>query len=139
MGNQVPFKEGVFTRLSPLEEIRLKGVRCCSCGALAVGERAHCINCASSDLEPHVFSKYGKVYSHTIIRHAPPPPYPQENFKPFPVAWVRLEDGLYILAEIIDCGLEDIHFDMPVEMVVTKGWEDEEGNEVLMYKFRPRK
>ena len=140
MAEQVPFKEGALTTpLSPLEDVRLKGVKCRACGALSMGERQYCINCTSSDLEEHIFSKNGKVYSCTIIRHAPPPPYPQETFKPFPAAWVELEDGLQIITELTDCGLEDVEIDMPVEMIAVKGWEDENGNDVIMYKFRPTK
>lgn len=140
MVEQVPFKDGVLTMpLSPLENVRLKGIKCPSCGALALGEREHCINCTSSNLEEHVFSKYGKVYSYTIIRHPPPPPYPQETFKPFPAAWVELEDGLYILTELTECGLDEVEIGMPVELVLGKGWQDENGNDVIMYKFRPIK
>lgn len=138
MAEGVPFKKGVLTMpLIPLEDVRLKGVRCRACGALALGEREHCINCTSVDLEEHIFSKYGKVYSYTIIRHPPPLPYPQESFKPFPTAWVELEDGLYILSELTGCGLEEVKTGMAVELVLGKGWEDEKGNEVMMYKFRP--
>jgi uncharacterized OB-fold protein len=140
MAEQVPFRKGVLTTpLSPLKDVRLKGVKCRSCGALALGESEHCINCTSSDLEEHIFSKYGKVYAHTIIRHPPPLPYPQESFKPFPAAWVELEDGLYILTELTDCGLDEVKIDMPVELVLGKGWEDENGSDVIMYKFRPAK
>ena len=138
MPEQVPFKKGMFTMpLSPLEKVRFKGVKCKSCGALALGERGSCINCGSKDVVEHIFSKRGKVQTHTIIRHSPPPPYPQEKFQPFPTAWVELEDGLIVLSEITGCGLEEVKIDMPVEMVVGKGWEDEEGNDVIMYKFRP--
>lgn len=137
MAERVPFKEGVLTTpLSPLEEVRLKGIKCHACGALALGEREHCINCTSSDVEEHVFSKYGKVYTYTVVRHAPPPPYPQETFKPFPVAWVELEDGLFVLAELTDCGLDEVEIGMPVELIAEKGWEDDNGNDVIMYKFR---
>ena len=140
MAEQLPFKKGMLTTpLTPLEDVRLKGVKCRTCGSLALGEREHCINCSSSDLEEHVFSKQGKVYTHTIIRHPPPPPYPKEKFQPFPTAWVELEDGLFILSEITDCGLEEVEIGMPVEMVVGKGWEDEEGNDVIMYRFKPVK
>jgi uncharacterized OB-fold protein len=137
MSGQVPFKDGILTEpLSRLEEIRLKGVKCRSCGAMALGEREYCINCTSSDLEEHVFSKYGKIHSYTVIRHAPPPPYPQESFKPFPVAWVELEEGLCILSEITGCSLDELDFDMPVELAVSKGWVDDDGNDVIMYKFK---
>lgn len=139
MPKQVPFKEGMLTEpLSPPEKVRLKGVKCLSCGAMALGTREHCINCTSRDVEEHVFSPYGEVYSHTVIRHPPPPPYPKDKFQPFPVAWVKLEEGLYVVSELIGVGLEDVDFGMPVELTVEKGWEDEDGNEVIMYKFRPR-
>lgn len=137
MAEQVPFKEGLLTTpLSPLEKVRLKGVKCRACGSLALGERKYCINCTSKDVEEYLFSKYGKIYSYTIIRHAPPPPYPKESFKPFPVAWVELEDGLYILSEITGCSLDELNFGMPVELAVSKGWVDDNGNDVMMYKFR---
>jgi uncharacterized protein len=137
MAEQVPFKEGCLTvPLSPPEQVRLKGIKCRACGSLALGSSQYCINCTSKNVEPHVFSKNGKIYSHTVIRHAPPPPYPQETFKPFPVAWVELEDGLIILSEITGCGLDEVDFGKPVELNVTKGWVDEKGNEVMMYKFR---
>ena len=140
MAERVSFKEGVLTMpLSPLEAVRLKGTKCRACGALALGEREYCINCTSSDLEEHIFSKYGKVYAHTVIRHPPPLPYPQESFQPFPAAWVELEDGLQILTELTDCSLEEVEIDMPVELVLGKGWEDENGNDVIMYKFKPSK
>ena len=140
MPTQVPFKEGMLTEsLSPLEGVRLKGIKCRDCGSVAPGARKYCINCTSTDLDQITFSKYGVVDMHTIVRHSPPPPYPKDKFAPFPVAWVLTEDGLYILSEIIDIGLEDVTSGMKVEMVAQKGWEDQDGNEVIMYKFRPRK
>jgi uncharacterized OB-fold protein len=140
MAEQVPFKEGVLTApLSPLDKVRLKGIKCKDCGALTMGESEHCINCTSTNIEEYIFSNKGKIYAHTIIRHCPPPPYPQDDFKPFPAAWVQLDDGMRIITEIADCGLEDVKVDMPVELVMGKGWEDENGNEVIMYKFRPTK
>jgi uncharacterized OB-fold protein len=87
-------------------------------------------------VEEHVFSKYGKIYSYTVIRHPPPPPYPQESFKPFPAAWVELEDGLYLLSEITGCSLDELDFGMKVELALSKGWMDDKGNDVIMYKFR---
>jgi uncharacterized OB-fold protein len=137
MAEQVPFKEGCLTTpLSPLEKVRLKGVQCRACGSLALGESKYCINCTSKDVEEYVFSKYGKIYSYTVIRHPPPPPYPQESFKPFTAAWVELDDGLYILSEITGCSLDELDFGMKVELALGKGWVDDKGNDVIMYKFR---
>jgi len=140
MGERVPFKAGMLTApLSAPEEVRLKGISCRDCGALALGERQHCINCTSTNVAEYIFAKHGKVYTYTVVRHAPPPPYPQENFKPFPVVWVELEDKLFVLGELKDCGLDEVEIGMTVELVVDKGWEDDNGNDVMMYKFRPTK
>jgi uncharacterized OB-fold protein len=137
MAEKVPFKEGCLTTpLSSLEDVRLKGVKCRACGSLALGESKYCINCTSKDVEEYVFSKHGKIHSSTVIRHAPPPPYPQESFKPFPVAWVELDDGLYILSEITGCTVDELDFGMPVQLALGKGWVDDKGNDVIMYKFR---
>ena len=140
MSEPVPFNKGMLTEpLSSLEEVRLKGIKCNNCGSMSLGNRKYCINCTSPNVENHVFSKYGEVYMHTVIRHPPPPPYPKDKFKPFPTAWVKLEDGLFILSELTDIGLEEAKAGMKVEMFAEKGWEDENGNDVIMYKFRPRK
>lgn len=140
MSKLVPFKEGILSEpLSPLDDVRLEGVRCNSCGAMSLGVRRFCINCSGSDVAKHTFSKDGQVYMHTIIRHPPPPPYPKDNFKPFPAAWIRLEEGLFVLSQLTDIGLEDVEAGMKVEMFAQKGWEDDEGNDVIMYRFRPKR
>jgi len=139
MADQIPFKEGMLTEpLSPLEDVRLKGIKCTACGSMAPGTRKYCINCASPEVEPVVFGKYGVVDMHTIVRHSPPPPYPKDTFQPFPVAWVKLDEGVYMFSEIVDVGLEEVTTGMPVEISCRKGWEDAEGNDVIMYKFKPR-
>lgn len=140
MSGPVPFNKGMLTEpLSSLEEVRLKGIKCNNCGSMSLGSREYCINCTSDNVENHVFSKYGEVSMHTVIRHPPPPPYPKEKFKPFPTAWVKLEDGLFIISELTDIGLEEVKTGMKVEMFAEKGWEDENGNDVIMYKFKPKK
>lgn len=140
MPEQVAFKKGMLTEpISRLEDVRLKGVKCNACGAMALGNRKYCINCTSDDVADHTFSQYGEVVMHTIIRHSPPPPYPKETFKPFPTAWVKLEEGLYILSELTDVELNGVQTGMKVEMFAQKGWEDENGNDVIIYKFRPRR
>ncbi len=137
---EVPFKEGALTiPLVPFKDVRLLGVKCLSCGVIILGKRDYCINCASKDLKQHIFTNRGKVYMHTIIRHAPPPPYPQESFRPFPAAWIELEDGLVIISELMDCGLDDVKTGMSVELVIGPGWKDDKGNDVIMYKFKPIK
>ena len=51
---------------------------------------------------------------------------------------VKLPEGPSITAEILDCPEESIKIGMPMELLVTVGGKDKEGNEVVVYKFRPK-
>jgi uncharacterized OB-fold protein len=137
MATQVPFKEGFLTTpLSPLENVRLKGIKCQDCGCVVLGKGTNCINCTGENVVEHVFSKTGKVHSFTFIRTCPPPPYPKDSFKPFPAGWVETDDGLMLISEITNCTYEELDFGKKVELVCDKGWTDEQGNDVIMYKFK---
>jgi uncharacterized OB-fold protein len=72
------------------------------------------------------------------MRFPAPPPYkPPEPFVPYGVGWVELPDGLRILAVFTNCDPDELAIGMEVEMVTEKLREDEEGNEVITYKFQP--
>lgn len=71
-----------------------------------------------------------------------PPPWvfniPNPHQPPLPVAWVELQEGVQIISHI-KCAPEELHIDLAVELVIEKGWEDEEGHDILMYRFQPVK
>ena len=88
-----------------------------------------------------VLSKKGKVWSYTVQRYPPPPPcrlLPKkpEEWKPRPVAWIDLPEGVRIIG-IVDYKPEEMRIGIDVELVIEKGWLDEDGNEVIIYKFKP--
>lgn len=122
------------------EQMRLIGSKCHSCGIVNFGKRFYCDNCSSKDLEEVQLPAKGKIYSHSVVRFQPPPPYKgPDPFVPLPVAWVALNEKLKVISYIVDCPPEKLAIDMEVEMVMQKGWTDEKGNDVLMYAFRPVK
>ena len=129
------------TPLSPPEQVRLTGSRCLSCGVTLLGQRYACESCASTELEDVTFSKRGKVYSYTVALYPPPQPYAGkvDPFVPYPIAWIDLPEGARILSTLTDCKPNELEIGMEVELVVEKGWEDQDGNEVMEYKFRPVK
>ena len=136
---QVPIKEGFFAgSLTPFENVRLKGLRCLSCGEVFLGKRFACENCQNTKMEDIVLGRKGKLYSYTVIRARPRPPYVgPDPFVPFAVGWVELPEGLRILSVLTDCDVDAIEIDMDVELVVGKLCEDEEGNEMIAFKFKP--
>jgi uncharacterized OB-fold protein len=82
-------------------------------------------------------SQRGKVYSSTVHRHSKRPTM-YEGPVPYAYGYVELPEGLIIRTVFTDCGYDKpLSPDTPVELVLEKFEEDEEGNEVIVYRFRP--
>lgn len=137
--NVIPIKEDVFTTpLLPLDGVRLTGQECRCCGAVMLGKRLGCKNCASDDLKDITFSKRGKIYTYSVARYSPIPPFKAPDpYVPFVVAWVELPEKVRVLSALTDCNIEEVEIGMEVELVVDKLYEDEEGRDVIAYKFKP--
>lgn len=135
---QVAFDERFLTDPSGPEQARLIGTRCRSCGVVTFGRSQNCEHCTSSQVEEIALSTRGKIWSYTVLRYASPPPYqPPEPYVPIPAAWVELPEGVRVISPIRDCQPDQLQVGLEVELVVAKGWEDEAGNEVMSYAFRP--
>jgi uncharacterized OB-fold protein len=136
---ELPFATGFLTEpLSPRENVRLLGTKCHDCSAVLLGSKETCEACGSLNVEVIPLSREGKIWSYTIMRYPPPWVFtiPNPHQPPLPVAWVILPEGVQIISHI-EGAPEDLHIDLPVELVIEKGWENEEGHDILMYRFRP--
>ena len=90
-------------------------------------------------MESITLSRDGTLYSYTIVRYKPPGDYKgPEPFEPFAVGLVEVPEGVRILSPLIGCNFDDLKIDMNLELVVEKLYRDEEGRNVLIYKFKPR-
>ncbi|RJQ75225.1 MAG: Zn-ribbon domain-containing OB-fold protein [Desulfobacteraceae bacterium] len=137
MGNkhQIPVRENLWRDTS--SGPRLMGSKCLVCGELYFPRKDNgvCTNCQARELEEVEFSTRGKVYSCTCVMQRPPVYYKGEV--PYAIGFVELPEGIRIETLFTDCDIEDVHVGMPVEMVLSKLHEDESGNDVIAYKFRP--
>ena len=136
---QIPIKEGMI-KLStqPGEHPSLLGSRCRSCGDTFFVRRARCENCQSEDLEHIELSRKGKLYSYSIMYYPAPPPYkPPEPFIPYGLGWIELPEGLMVVSHLTENDPDKLRVGMEMELVLEKLEEDESGNEVMYYKFRP--
>lgn len=134
----VPVVDGVFT--VPPEEVRLIGVRCQGCGAVAFPRSVirHRPGCKENSTEDILLQREGVLRSFTIQRYRPPPIFPcPEPFTPYAVGSVELEEGIEVAGIVTGCGIEEIKPGMPVTVTVYKLYEDEEGSEVVTYAFYP--
>ncbi len=117
------------------QRLGLVGEVCPRCGAKLFPPRDVCPECSEPAKEPFAFSGRGEVYSFSTIYQAPKG---YEEYVPYTVALVRLEEGPLVTAQLTDVDKEKVHIGMPVEMVTRKISEDGKDGVILYgYKFRP--
>jgi uncharacterized OB-fold protein len=135
---QYPAEEGLFTW--PSDQPQLIGGRCKACNTYYFPKTfiRHKPDCKDrSAIEDVLLSRKGKLYSYTVQYVPSPPPSPNPDpFVPAPIGWVALPEGIAIPGKMTGCKLEDIKMNMDVELVVEKGSQDREGNDVLIWMWR---
>ena len=117
------------------QRYRLVGEVCERCGSRIFPPRDVCPECEAPAKTPFAFSGRGEVYSYSTVYH---PPKGFEEFAPYTVALVKLEEGPMLTAQLTDVDADDVRIGMPVEMVTRKiRQEGPEGLIHYTYKFRP--
>ena len=122
---------------SPSQKTYPIGSKCDICGIIAFPAREICPSCVRGiTMKPVPLSGKGKIDSYSISYVAPP------GFKaPYIQSWVDLAEGPRIFSTITDCEPSEkaLHIGMDVEFVIGKVAEDDCGNDLLTYQFRPIK
>ena len=117
------------------QRLGLVGEVCPHCHVKIFPPRDVCPTCGGPAKDAFRFSGRGKVYSFTTM-YAVPEGF--EEYAPYMVAMVKLEEGPLVTAQLTDVSPEELHIGMPVEMVTRKVREDGEGGLIhYNYKFRP--
>jgi len=117
------------------QRLGMVGEVCPHCGAKLFPPRDVCPQCSGPAKESFTFSGRGEVYSFSTLYQ---PPAGFEEYAPYTVALVRLEEGPLVTAQLTDVDRDQVHIGMPVEMVTRKlAEEGEEGIILYGYKFRP--
>ncbi len=122
--NPIPTSEPFW---SATKEHRLMLQRCNN-GHVFYYARTHCPECLSRELEWFEASGRGRLYSFTVCERAQSPDF--EPDVPYTVAAIVLEEGPRMTSLLVDTPADQVHCDMPVEVV----WQDV--GEVAMPYFR---
>ena len=114
---------------------RLVGEICEKCNARIFPPRDVCPECEAPAKTPLTFSGRGEVYSYSTV-YTPPRGF--EEYAPYTVALVQLEEGPMVTAQLTDVDSDQVSIGMEVEMVTRKvQGGGEEGPIIYGYKFRP--
>jgi uncharacterized OB-fold protein len=113
----------------------LLGEVCTTCHKKIFPPRDVCPHCATPAQLPYTLSPRGEVFSYSTMYSAPDG---FEEYLPYTVALVQLEEGPMLTSQLTDVDPDEVHIGMPVEMVTRKISEDGEAGQILYgYKFRP--
>ncbi len=124
------FKQG-------LAEGQLLGLKCVECGEGIVPPSAVCTACGSSRLERAAFAKKGKIRTFTVIRVGP-----QGFDAPYVVALVELDDGPWVLGNVVGIdpertGMQLVNEEVVISSKVVPPDSPETGIEGVVLTFEP--
>jgi uncharacterized OB-fold protein len=99
-----------------LMQRRLLINQCGDCGHWIYPHRPMCPACLSWNVTPTEVSGRGKLYMYTLLQQSRDPDAPLDA--PLQIAAIELVEqaGLRYLSQVVDCPLEALQHDMPVEL-----------------------
>lgn len=112
----------------------LIGSQCSPCGYIAFPRRPVCPACLSRHVAEARIGQRARLESFAVARQAPP------GFSaPYIQALVRLEEGPVVFTMVTGCEpLDDgLTIGQPMELVIEPIRQDDHGNRVLAWKYRP--
>lgn len=110
----------------------LLGSKCRSCGAHFFPVREACAGCLGQDLETVRFSTEGTLYTYSVVRQSTP------AFEvPYALGYVDFPEGVRIMGQLAGVDFDKITIGMPMTLALEPFGEDEEGNPLTGYRFRP--
>ena len=101
-----------------LREGELRIQRCAACGAFRHPPRPSCAACGSAERTWPVVSGAGEVWSFTVVH---PPTLPAfADRVPYGAVVVRLDEGVFLVSQLVDCPIEELAVGRRVELALTR-------------------
>jgi len=112
----------------------LLGNKCRSCGESFFPSRYCCRKCTSDDMEEIRLSTKGILHSFTTVRVKLPT---ARIAPPYMIGIIELPEGERVGSLLADCKIDTVHPGDAMGLKIDTVYIDEEGNEVLGWKFKP--
>ena len=135
--DQLPVAEDLFRATA--DGPALVGTRCTGCGTHYFPKSLSCRNpaCQAKTVEEVMMGRRGRLYSYTVQAYRPPALFRMDDWAPYVIGLVELPEGLRVMGMLTGCERGDVHIDMPLELVIEALYRDEQGRDVVTYKFSP--
>ena len=115
--------------------VRLKGSKCSACGEVFYPRRLVCAKCLHEGTDDVVLSTTGTLYTWTWV-HVPLFAKTDSKVSAYGVGQVDLPEGPRIQA-ILQGEPSDFSIGMRLTLDVETLRQDDDGNDVVIYRFRP--
>lgn len=92
-----------------LKKNKLMGLKCKDCGTITCPPMMVCSDCASTNLEIVEMSGKGKIVTFTVVNIAPEG---RENEVPYTIAMVELDEGPWIMGNLVDMDPRKVTMDV---------------------------
>jgi uncharacterized OB-fold protein len=134
---EVPIAEGLYTW--PSASPQLIASRCSACGEVAFPAQQSCPACTSESVEEILLSRRGELWTWTIQRFPPPPPFigDAKSFVPYGVGYVELPEGVRVEARLTTANPDELAIGQTMELVIEKFAEDDDGRSLMTFAFSP--
>jgi uncharacterized OB-fold protein len=133
---RVAIEEGFFTVPdAPTEAPRLLGSRCQSCGEVFYPRRVVCAKCLHEGTDDLELGPRGTLYTWTYV-HVPLFAKKDASVDAYGVGQVDLPEGPRVQA-ILRGGPDDFAIGMELELELEQLGPDKEGNDIVIYRFKP--
>lgn len=101
-----------------LREGELRIQQCASCRAFRHPPRPVCASCGAAERSWQAVSGAGVVWSFTVVH---PPTLPAfADRTPYGAVVVRLDVGVFLVSNLVDCPTEDLAVGLRVELALTR-------------------
>jgi 3-oxo-4,17-pregnadiene-20-carboxyl-CoA hydratase alpha subunit len=92
--------------------------RCTACSTFRHPPRPVCAQCGARESEAVVVAGTGEVWSFTVIH---PPTLPAfADRTPYAAVVVRLDEGVFLVSNLVDCPPDEIEIGARVELAITR-------------------
>ncbi|TDI61178.1 MAG: DNA-binding protein [Alphaproteobacteria bacterium] len=138
MGKQIAVQEGLFTW--PSDNPQLIGRKEKSTGRIYFPAIHNYVS--DEDSDEVLLATRGTLWTWTIQGFLPKnPPYKglegPEDFVPFGVGYVELPGEVIVEARLTTANPDDLEIGMEMDLVIEKFMTDENGDDVMMFAFKP--
>jgi uncharacterized OB-fold protein len=134
---QVPIADGLFT--GPADAPQLIGSRCTRCREVSFPKQSSCPACTGDSTEQVLLARRGTLWTWTIQRFPPPPPYigDAQRFEPYGVGYVELPEGVRVESRLTTADPEALAIGMEMELVLEKFVDGPDGAARMTFAFAP--